>query len=154
MMRAQRGFTLIELVVVIVIAAIVATVAMPSMSAMLVNNRIRTSGTDLMSALLLARSEAIKRNGQVAVQPASGNWSQGWIVAADANGEQYDSKNAIGTDVQVSGPSAGVVYDRNGRLAAFGTASIELADVHSRVTPRCLAIDLSGMPKIVQGSCT
>jgi hypothetical protein len=48
----------------------------------------------------------------------------------------------------------GVVYDRNGRLAALGTASIQLDDAHHRVTPRCLAIDLSGMPKITQGSCT
>jgi type IV fimbrial biogenesis protein FimT len=153
-MRTQRGFTLTELVVTLTVAAILAAVAAPSMSTMLVGNRIRTSGTDLMSALLLARSEAIKRNGQVAVQPTSGNWSQGWIVAAVATGEQYDKKNGIGTDVQVSGPSVGVVYDRNGRLAALGTASIELADVHHRVTPRCLAIDLSGMPKITYGSCT
>jgi Tfp pilus assembly protein FimT len=47
--------------VTLAIAAILAAVAAPSMSTMLVGNRIRTSGTDLMSSLLLARSEAIKR---------------------------------------------------------------------------------------------
>ena len=153
-MRRQRGFTLVELAVSLTIAAILAAVAMPSVTMMLAGNRIRTGGTDLMSALLLARSEAIKRNAQVAVQPASGNWSQGWTVAAVASGEQFDVKNAIGADVYVSGPSSGVVYERNGRLSAFGTTRIELADVHQRATPRCLAIDLSGMPKITQGSCT
>lgn len=152
-MRSQGGFTLVELAVTLVIAAVLAAVATPSMSAMLVGNRIRTSGSDLMSAMLLARSEAIKRNAQVSVQPTSGNWSQGWIVAAVSNGEQFDKKNGLGVDVQATGPTAGVVYDRNGRLAAFATASIELTDAYQRVTPRCLAIDLSGMPRILQGGC-
>ena len=154
-MRRQRGFTLVELVVTLVIASVLATVAMPGMSTMLVSNRIRTSGTDLMSALLLARSEAIKRNGQVAVQPAiAGDWSQGWIVEAVGGGEQYERREALGTDVQVSGGPTEIVYDRNGRLTALGMTKLQLDDAHGRVTPRCLAIDLSGMPRISYGSCT
>lgn len=153
-MRRQRGLTLVELVVSLAIAAILTTLALPSVTTLLVGNRIRTGGTDLMTALLLARSEAIKRNAQVAVQPANGNWSQGWAVAAVASGEQFDVKSAPGADVQVTGPAAGIVYDRNGRLAAFGTAKVELADVAQRATSRCVAVDLSGLPRIIQGSCT
>ena len=154
-MRNQTGFTLIELVVTLVIASVLAGVAMPVMSTMLVSNRIRTSGTDLMSALLLARSEAIKRNGQVSVQPAlTGDWSKGWIVEAVGSGEQYERREALGADVQVSGGPAEIVYDRNGRLTALGSAKLQLDDTHGRVTPRCLAIDLSGMPRISYGGCT
>jgi type IV fimbrial biogenesis protein FimT len=153
-MRTQAGFTLIELVVTLVIAAILAAVAMPAMSTMLVSNRIRTGSTDLMSALLLARSEAIKRNGQVAVQPAvPGDWSKGWIVEAVGSGEQYDRRTALGPDVQVSGGPDEIVYDRNGRLTAFGLAKLQLDDAQGRITPRCLAIDLSGMPRISYGAC-
>ena len=154
-MREQGGFTLIELAVTLVIAAILAAIAMPAMSTMLVGNRIRTSSTDLMSALLLARSEAIKRNGQVAVQPVvTGDWSKGWVVEAIGSGEQYERREALGVDVQVSGGPDEIVYDRNGRLTAVGTPKLQLDDTHGRVAPRCLAIDLSGMPRVSYGGCT
>ena len=154
-MSRQRGFTLIELVVTLCIAALLAALAMPSMRSMVVNSRLRAGGTDLMSALLLARSEAIKRNAQVAVRPVvAGDWKNGWIVAAVGSGEQYDHKNALGVDVEVTGAPASIVYDRNGRLTAAGVTKVELADVQHRVESRCLAIDLSGMPKLAYGACT
>ena len=58
-----RGFTLVELVTVIAIIAVIATIAMPDLSNLLVNQRLRGAATDLMSSLIVARSEAIKRNG-------------------------------------------------------------------------------------------
>lgn len=153
-MNHSRGFTLPELLVTLVIAAMLLMLALPSMGALMVGDRIRAAGTDLMSALLLARSEAIKRNAQVAVEPAvAGDWTKGWLVAAVVTGEQYDKKNALGPDMQVNYAPATIVYDRNGRLTAAGTTKVEFADVQHRAPARCLAIDLSGMPRLVQGSC-
>jgi len=151
---SQRGFTMVELAVTLVIAAILAAIAFPSMATMMVGNRIRAGGTDLMSALLLARSEAIKRNAQIAITPSTaGDWTKGWVVASVATGEQYDRKNAFNNDVVVNSAPAQIVYNGSGRLAAAGTTQVEFADVHGRAEARCLSIDLSGLPHLSLGAC-
>lgn len=153
--RHGRGFTLIEMVTVLTVAGILAAIAMPSMRDVLTNDRLRVSGTDLMSALLTARSEAIKRNAQVQVRPVSGaDWTSGWIVASLATGEQYEKKNALGSEVNVHRAPASIVYDRNGRVTATGTTKVEFIDANGRMPTRCLAIDLSGLPRLSQGRCT
>ena len=150
----MRGFTLIELMVVLAIAVVLLTLALPQMGTMMAGNRLRVGGTDLMSALLLARSEAIKRNAQVAVSPTDGaDWTQGWIVAAVATGEQYDKKNGLGAEVLITGAPAAIVYDANGRLMTVGATKVEFADVHGRAPPRCVAISLSGLPRVTHGGC-
>jgi len=93
-MNRQRGFTLIELIITMAIAAIVVTIGVPSFQAMMRNNRAAAHTNEFMSALNLARSEAIKRGWRVVLCPGNqagcnGNaWGNGWIVFidADANG--------------------------------------------------------------------
>ena len=51
-------------------------------------------------------------------------------------------------------PPRGEIYDRNGRLAATGATKLEFIDANGRMPTRCLAIDLSGLPRLSQGSCT
>lgn len=90
---AAAGLTLIELLVTIAIAAILAGLAAPSFRDMIVGNRLKSHASALLSSLLLARGEAIKRNGRVvlcksadgAACTLNGGWEQGWIVFADSN---------------------------------------------------------------------
>lgn len=89
----SAGFTLIELMVVVALMAILATLAAPAMSGMVNSMRLTTAVNSLFTSLLLARSEAIKRNGRAVVCKSasgdacitSGGWEQGWIVFHDAN---------------------------------------------------------------------
>ena len=89
----SAGLTLIELMVVVAFMAILATLAAPAMSAMVNSMRLTAAVNTLFSSLLLARSEAIKRNARAVVcKSASGDacittggWEQGWIVFHDAN---------------------------------------------------------------------
>ncbi|WP_171016000.1 GspH/FimT family protein [Ramlibacter sp. 2FC] len=90
---AACGLTLIELMVTIAIAAILAGLAAPSFREMLVANSLKSNASAMLSSLLLARGEAIKRNGRVALCKSAtgtacttdGSWEQGWIVFADVN---------------------------------------------------------------------
>lgn len=90
---AACGLTLIELLVTIAIAAILAGLAAPSFRELLASNRLKSQASALLSSLLLARGEAIKRNGRVtlcksadgAACTADGGWEQGWIMFADGN---------------------------------------------------------------------
>ncbi|MEP6790575.1 MAG: GspH/FimT family pseudopilin [Ramlibacter sp.] len=92
--RSLRGFTLVEMLVSLVITSILMSAAIPSMTAAVDSIRLSSASSMFISALHLARSEAIKRNGRVVVCKSadgvscavSGGWEQGWIVFHDANG--------------------------------------------------------------------
>lgn len=155
--RFQAGVTLVEVITVIGIVAILSAAAFPSMTTMLVAQRLRSAGTDLMSSLLIARSEAIKRGGQVRLAPVTGtDWNAGWIAKATATGEQIDRRNAPGFRVQVTRAPATIVYERTGRLSAAGVTRIQLSDIagNTGAPARCVTIDPSGLPRLSVGACS
>ena len=82
----QRGVSLIEALLALSVAGVLTTAAVPAMREALVQQRLRGSSSDLHASFHLARSEAIRRGGSVAVAPmASQDWSTGWRVFADRN---------------------------------------------------------------------
>lgn len=78
----QRGFTLVELLVVVVVVGIGFSLAVPSFQGMQARNRLATQTNDLISAINLARSEAGRVGGIVTLQAAD-------PVAGDEFGAGY-----------------------------------------------------------------
>lgn len=89
----NKGFTIIELLVTIAIAGILVAVAMPSFTSSIKSNRLTAINNDLVSALNLARSEAVKRNQQVVVRRDAAGWDDGWQVFVD-----IDRDSSAGND--------------------------------------------------------
>ncbi|HEU4623248.1 MAG TPA: GspH/FimT family pseudopilin [Steroidobacteraceae bacterium] len=97
MKSATRGFSLFELMIVIALAAVILGLGAPSFSEFRRNNRLTGASNDFLSALLLARTEAIKRQQPVslcasdnpqAVAPACSKGAYtGWIVFEDRNSD-------------------------------------------------------------------
>lgn len=88
------GVTLVEMMVTVAIAAILMSIAAPSMSSFLTRGRISAHVNDMVGAINLARSEAVKRGDPVTICRSSdqascatalGGWESGWIVFSDPN---------------------------------------------------------------------
>ena len=145
----QRGVNAVELMVTLAIIGIVAAVAMPAMSSMVDGQRLKAAATDLHSTLLLARSEAIKRNTDVELVPSANGWAGGWSVEL-ADGTVL-SEQAAYTNLTISGPDA-LIYTGNGRLDGATAPEFELSG-GATDNIRCVTVDLSGRPANKKNAC-
>src|SRR5512135_410213 len=128
--RKQRGFTLTELMVTIVIVGILTSVAVPSFRSFIVSQRIKSTSFDLIAALNMTRSEAIKRNIIVIVTPTGGSWLNGWTinynntVGGVTTNIVLNSQSALGSGLAVTcyngaaptTPCPNIAYASSGRL--------------------------------------
>ncbi len=93
-MKKHTGFTLTELMITLAIVGILLTVGVPSLKTLMQGNQLIASTNEIVSALHIARSEAIKLNTRVSICESSngatcattGSWKNGWIVFIDGNG--------------------------------------------------------------------
>lgn len=137
-----RGFTLVELMVVIAVLAIMLTLATPDFSSFIQNNRIRSATEDLLTAINVARTEAIKRGSAILLcrtgdphaAPAAlacganepdgtanqvEDWTPGWIMYSKPNytgsgGTNYNNATD-GDPLKVGNPApTGVTVTSNG----------------------------------------
>ena len=155
--RRNRGVTLIELLITITIVGILAAAALPSFSSFVAQQRIKTASFDMMSMLILARSEAIKRNASVAITPTGGNWQNGWTVTVGATTlSQQATLNGLTVSCKSStvavNPCPAITYNSNGRIAGVTSQSIQ---INSTATThvRCISTDLSGRPNSKNTAC-
>lgn len=91
--KRHRGFTMVELLIALAILAILFAAAMPSWAHYFSTSALRERAGALADSFLIARTEAIRRGGRVAVCPGSKDlcdpqapgWEAGWLVFADDN---------------------------------------------------------------------
>ena len=155
---------MIEMMLVLVVVGVLMAIGVPSFNDLIVGTRVKNATSDIYVALVLARSEAIKRATNVAVAPVGGLWTSGWTVSVGGTtlSQQDAVKNLViqcpsGTDCAQT-----VTYRRDGRLTA-GTAQffIDVTNAPNprRVPPRCVVINISGQINVLtdnnkDGNCT
>lgn len=151
--KLSSGFTLIEMMVVLCIITILAGVVIPSFQSMLRNQRVKSASFELFSSLVVARSEAIKRNTDVTITPAtSGHWEGGWSIAAGSTVLKTQSALA---GVAISGAPATLTYKRTGRITDTTSPAFQVnVDPADSTQIRCINIELSGLPRTSKGACS
>jgi type IV fimbrial biogenesis protein FimT len=165
-MRANSGFSLIELMITITVGAILMALGVPSFRYITNANRVSAEVNALLGDLQFARSEAIKEGLSVMVCPAqdatlttcainSTEWDKGWIVISPTQTPavlrvQKAFSNAKDSFVAKSGTTS-VNFDRNGFAHAVpamiqGVAVIELTTPPNTLNQwtRCVDVAYGG----------
>ena len=135
-MRSNRGFTFIELMAVCAVVAILVGVAAPSLNHFVQTNRLSNETNSLVSALNLARSEAINLRSPVTVCAsntagddcgANNDFSNGLLVQS-ADGLIVKTQKPLDVfSFGVSGAStasAVVVFDSRGYVTASNSIGL------------------------------
>lgn len=78
------GFTLIELLVTIALIAITATIAVPNFQKMMARNQLVSDFNQVLSGLNYARSEAVKRREDIAVNVTDASGAKSWKLTVNA----------------------------------------------------------------------
>jgi type IV fimbrial biogenesis protein FimT len=156
--RTLCGFTLVELVTVVSIIGVLAMIAGPGFSNLIAGQRATNASTDLYTALMTARSEAIKRNTKMTLQQKSGGWVNGWELI---------DPNDTTTKVLVHGQLAGatvtptptsltaVTYLSSGRVQGTTAPGFSITTTSgSSTTTKSLCVDLTGRPYVNSTSCS
>ena len=152
--RPCQGFTLIELMVTLAIATILMMIAAPDMRGFIVSNRLSSNSNEILGALGLARTEAVRRNQRVifchvaatngtpditaCTDPGTASW-QGWMIFVDiqpADGARAVAEEVIragafpGGSTQVlasaglQGAGGRIVFRPDGLAKAHGAANV------------------------------
>lgn len=91
----QAGFTLLELMITVTIVGILSTIAFPSYKSIISSNRITAGTNQMVTALNLARSEAVKRGQYVVVRRTGTDWEGGWQVFVDSVRDTASKENVL-----------------------------------------------------------
>lgn len=168
----QSGFSLTELVIALAVLAILVSMAAPSFSSSMQNARLSSRYNDMVGALQLARSEAVKRNLPVAVcaratdSSCGQDWSNGVLVFVDdgATANTIETGEAIlrileparaGTNIAAFGSSsasgsASFIQRTNLRFMPSGSSSwrgggaVQFCDSRGTEEMRALLLNLGG----------
>lgn len=149
------GFTLIELMVTVAIFAIIAAIAAPAMQAMVTAGRLSGASEELVTALQLARSEAIRRNAPVTVCSSadgvtcsgSGDWSRWIVTGADNVAGTVDviRDRSANADLRLSGPGAGIQFNPSGLIRAQQGLTVCAPTTNVSANQRVISVLISGV---------
>jgi len=148
-MNAQRGFTLVEAMVVLAIIVVLAGVGIPAMQDFVASQRVKSAASELFSDILQARSEAIKRNTDVTLAPV-GTWNAGWTIASPVNGEPALANHAALNRVTINGPVS-LVFTAEGRVRGAANPKFDFSSPDGKT--RCIVVDLGGRPSVQPRAC-
>lgn len=160
-MSREHGFTLLELMATITVLGVLLAMAIPSFQEMIERNKVTSAANNLLSSILLARSEAIKREQTISVAKGS-TWKK-WRLFVDTNGNksldngeeviaEFNSSNSI-TASGAGEMADAFSFNSRGRV----TATLDSGDKFTFTQgshSRYICFSSTGRPRVQKGDCT
>lgn len=159
MKSRTSGFTAVEMMITLTIIGVLLAISAPGLRQLTLNQGVKSAAFDMFSAIVYARSEAIKRPGEtVTLRPVTasgGGWVNGFYVR-DGAGDQL-RKWTVASNITVtdknSTPVTSISFGKDGHLTVTPKIEINLSSAVSGVSPRCVQVDLTGRPYAALGAC-
>ena len=163
-MHYNRGFTLIELMIVMAIFALILSFGIPQYNTLVMNGRISSKTNELQGLLQLARSEAVTNRVQTLVCGSTdqtncntNNWEQGVIAFRNRDGNGIAAADELirvipaATDaITIRGPNGSLRYLTDGTMT--GSQTIRICDSRGVNSSRQVFINTSGQSRTHQGN--
>ncbi len=102
-MHRESGFTLLEVMIAVAVLAILTALAIPSFTSLIERNKARSAANDLMASILVARSEAIKRERNTALTRAGNgqDWTHWQTFVDNDQSRTFNSGDELLLDHEV-----------------------------------------------------
>ena len=163
MNRANRGYTLYELLLTTLLVVLLLTIGVPSFSAALARQRQRVEIDALFHAIHVARKESIMRRKVVSLCPSidgtscapGRDWSTGWLMFENSDrdspprvdsGEPVLWRHTVAQDVRVHANRSSFTLRALFLRATNGTFIV--CDRGDRIAPRALVVSYTGRPRV------
>jgi prepilin-type N-terminal cleavage/methylation domain-containing protein len=157
--KKQKGFTLIELIIVVVVIGLMATLAAGQFDRFFRQQRLKAAGKDLLSNLRLARSYAVSRRAQYGIYFDQN--ARQYVLFKDVvnpSNYTYDAGDSVIKTVSLPGifslnnctfPNTAVFYLSTGSASSSGTVDIYNSELAKYMRADVLAS--TGRVRLTQG---
>ncbi|WP_432725739.1 GspH/FimT family pseudopilin [Variovorax sp. W6] len=154
---SERGFTLIEMMVVIVLMAVMLGMALPSFSGLVERYRVEGMAKALVASVTHARAEAARRGKTVVIQQRADcrgrDWSCGWDTLVGSGNtietlRRQDPDDRVAIEKNTGGAMSFDAMGHSTGATSFGFRPSG-SDSSSNAVAVCLS--LGGRVKLVKG---
>lgn len=160
----HSGLTLFELLAVLALTLLLTGLGLPALNAVVADARQTATANDLVTAIHLARSTAIRRNRQVVICPAGSapcagdaRWDNGWVVFVNEDGRRPPRLDPDDPVIQRHGPSPRLRVTSNRDYYAFHriglrstNGTLTLCDGRGSQRARAVIISYTGRPRVAR----
>jgi len=166
---SRAGFTIVEVLITLVIVGVMLVVAIPPMVDFLEDMQMSSDTNDLLSSLLMARSEAVTRNSTVSLCKIDPNsptacdnsesWQSGWIAFEDLDadgvrdGGEEILETYLGMGESTSVTSTGFANYLSYRPSGATNTNGNLTICVNSTIAQDIVINATGRPRIAESSC-
>jgi len=154
---SERGFTLIEMMVVIVLMTVLLAMALPSFTGLIERYRVEGMANALVASVSQARAEAARRGTTVTIQQRAEcrgrDWSCGWdtLVASGSTSETLKRQDPDGRVAIEKNTGGAMSFDAMGYSTGVAGFSFRPSDRDSSPNAVAVCLSLGGRVKLVKG---